>query len=160
MKESSPSDISFRFFRLHRKVHPSFTFTQGGKILDIRHQKLASLWRHMKMKENGSPFLFMASFSSHKNISHPGTSVSVYADGRRVDCLSLQKNTIKLYSTPKGEVRVRVERGRAGIVESSCDHKICCLSPPVSLAGERIICAPNHFLIKINPSPFVDTSIG
>ena len=29
-------------------------------------------------------------------------------------------------------------------------------APPVSLAGERIICAPNHFLLEIHGSRSID----
>ncbi len=33
-------------------------------------------------------------------------------------------------------------------------------TPPVFLAGERIICAPNHFLLEIHGSHSIDTVIG
>ena len=44
--------------------------------------------------------------------------------------------------------------------QSCCRNKICVATAPVALAGERIICAPNHFLLEIEGTPFVDTVIG
>ncbi|MGD8534841.1 MAG: NusG domain II-containing protein, partial [Candidatus Aminicenantes bacterium] len=44
--------------------------------------------------------------------------------------------------------------------EASCHQKICLSHPPVSQAGERVICAPNNFLLEIQGTGLVDTVIG
>jgi hypothetical protein len=55
---------------------------------------------------------------------------------------------------------VRVESGSARVVESPCLHQICRNTPPISLSGERVICAPHHFLLEIQGPSGLDTVIG
>ena len=89
-----------------------------------------------------------------------GEFVSVYQDGRKIAMISLGENVTKSFRARGGRITLRVKNGKAWVSESPCRHKICLHSPPVSIAGERIICAPNHFLLEIKGSPYIDTSIG
>lgn len=157
----SPSqiDLSFSFINLHQKVDPSFTLVRQGTIWDLRSKKLASLWLKMRRNDRPSSLLTIASFKNNPS-SQSGKAVSVYKDGRKIGHLSLKKNSLISYNTEKGPISVRVKDGKAWVQESSCPQKICCFSPPISLAAERIICAPNHFLLEIEGSSFVDTIIG
>lgn len=154
------TNLSFSFSHLRQKVDPSFTLVKAGKICDIRSKGLASLWLQMNRSNNPSSSLTIASFREKKVSIRSGKYVSIYKDGRKTDTIVLKKKALRSYITEKGEVTVRVEDGKAWVFESSCPNKICCFSPPVALAGERIICAPNHFLLEIEGSRFVDTAIG
>jgi hypothetical protein len=89
-----------------------------------------------------------------------GKSISIFNQGKKTDSLSLDKNSIKSYRARQGRITVTVNNRRAWVTDSSCRHKICCLTPPISFAGERIICAPNRFLVEIDRTSLIDTSIG
>lgn len=144
---------------LHR-INPSFTFIKDGNILDIRSRNLSSLWKGMQEDGHRSSLITIACFNTKRQSFPSGHWASVFVDGRQVDRLPLKKKTFKTYLTKQGSVAVEVEGGQAKVSESSCSQKICCLSAPASLCGERIICAPNHFLLEIERSSYVDTSIG
>ncbi len=160
VQKSSRADLTLSFNHLHDKVFPSFTLVKEGKIWDIRPHKLYSLWKGMN--ENGMPssFLTVASFKNRKFVLSSGEFVVVYKDGHKIERISLKKNLSKSYEALLGKINIYLEDGKAWVSESSCSHKVCVASPPVSLAGERIICAPNHFLLEIQGPHSVDTVIG
>lgn len=160
VQKSSQADLTLSFNRLHDRIPPSFTLVKEGRIWDIRPHKLYSLWKNMN--ENGMPssLLTVASLRSRKSVLSSGEFVVVYKDGHRIDRISLKKNLSKSYQALSGKINVCLEDRKAWVSESSCSHKICVASPPVSLAGERIICAPNHFLLEIQGPHSVDTVIG
>jgi hypothetical protein len=85
---------------------------------------------------------------------------SIFVEGFNKDRLPLNMNTEKTYSCHNGKVSVRVYNGKAWVKDSSCRQKICLLSSPASAQGDRIICAPNHFLLEIQGSRLIDTVIG
>lgn len=154
-----PTDFSISFGHLHQKVGPSFSFVKQGRIYDIRSKSLVYLWLNMKESQGSSSFLTIASFQERK-LSLLGRFVSVYRDGRKIGTLDLKNKALKSYSTQGGHVIVKVENGKASVLDSSCPQRICCFSPSISLAGERIICAPNHFLLEVERTAAVDTAIG
>jgi len=153
------SDLSISFRSLKHKIRPSFTMAREGEIWDIRSQRLLSLWKQINKEGPLSSCLTIASFRGSKH-RYTGKSLSVFSQGQKIDSLALDRNKTKLYKGKEGEIAVSVNNGKAWINESSCRHKICCLTPPISYAGERIICAPNRLLIEIDRSDLVDTSIG
>jgi hypothetical protein len=104
--------------------------------------------------------LTLASFKKRKSGISAGEFVSIYKDGRRIEMFPLKESLSKSFRAGRDKITVRLEGGKAWVSESSCRHKICLSSPPVSLAGERIICAPNHFLLEIQGRHSIDTSIG
>ncbi len=150
--------LSFSF--LHKKTLPSFTLIREGRIWDIRSRKLHSLWREINKNHMPSSCLTVASFKSRQSRPLSGDYVSVYKDGRKEEMISLAENITKSYRTRGGKITLRVEGRKTWVSESPCRHKICLSSPPISLAGERIICAPNHFLLEIQGFRYIDTSIG
>jgi len=154
------ADLTISFSHLRQKTLPSFTLIREGRIWDIRSRKLYSLWREMNKNQRPSSCLTIASFKSRQSPPFSGGFVSVYKDGRKIEMISLGENVTKSYRASGGKITLRVENGKAWVSESPCRHKICLHSPPVSVAGERIICAPNHFLLEIKGSPYIDTSIG
>ena len=157
--KSSQPDLSLSFCHLRHRALPSFTFIKEGKVWDLRSRKLYTLWKEMN-RHSPSSWLTIASFNAKRVDPYQGASVSIYLEGQKVESVSLEKNVFKKFQTERGNINVVVEKGRAWVSDSSCRHKICFFTPPVSLAGERIICAPNHFLLEIRGSHCIDTVIG
>ncbi|NIM58285.1 MAG: hypothetical protein GTO16_04995 [Candidatus Aminicenantes bacterium] len=155
----SQPDLALSFRHLRNRAIPSFTFIKGGKVRDLRSRKLRTLWKEMN---NHSPscWLTIAHFNSKGVHPYQGAYASFYIEGQKVGNVSLEKNFFRKFQTERGNINVIVENGKARVSESSCRHKICLLTPPVYLAGERIICVPNHFLLEIQGSHCIDTVIG
>jgi len=153
------SDLSISFRTLQHKIRPSFTLARNGEIWDIRSQRLFSLWKEINRTNNLSSTLTIASFKGPKQ-RIIGKSISIFSQGSKIDSLPLNKNKTSLYQCKTGKISVSVNNGKVWVNDSSCRHKICCLTPPISFAGERIICAPNRFLIEIDRTNLIDTSIG
>ncbi len=160
VQEPVPANLVLSFSRLHHKALPSFTLVREGRVWDIRSQRLFSLWQEMNKNHALSSCLTTISFKNKPLGRSDGKSVSVYSRGRKIATLPIKENLTRSFKTQAGTITARIRNGRAWIAESSCRHKICLHSPPVSLAGERIICAPNHFLLEIERSRSVDTVIG
>ena len=158
----SPVRASFNISidRLQKKVAPSFTLVKQGHVLDIRSKALSSLWARMKASSQPSSLLTTVVFNNQKTLVPPGKKVKVYSEGCVIDEISLCKDTTKTYTNSRGLITVRVEKGKVWIPGASCPHKICCFSPAVSSAGERIICAPNRFFLSVEGPSFIDTAIG
>lgn len=159
VSEASPADLSLSFSPLSQKTLPSFALIKGGSVCDIRSRKLSALWHEMN-SSSPSSILTIVSFKEKNPALFPGSFASIYIDGHKADRVSLKKNLFKSFRTKRGNIAVVVQNGKAWVAESSCPRKICLFTPPVSLAGERIICAPNHFLIEAQSSHSIDTVIG
>lgn len=156
--QSGGVDLNIAFVYLRQPTLPSFSLVKDGKIWDVRSWNLRTLWKEMGQKHRLSSLLTVASLN-RKNSGNRAESAVVYIDGRKRDVLSLNKNIRRSYSSRKGLVTILAANGSARVLESSCRHKICLHSPPVFRSGERIICAPNHFLIEIQGGS-VDTVLG
>jgi len=157
---SSQSDLSLSFHLLQHPTPASFTLVSSGEILDIRSHRLRSLWQEINANQPLSSCLTSASLRTHPGTLAAGETVRIYRDGWRTDELSLKRDRVRSFQTRQGTITVRIQGGEVWIPESSCRHKICCLTPPISYAGERIVCAPNHFLVEICGPGRVDTVIG
>jgi len=160
LSQTSKADLCFSFSSLRQKVSPSFALIKNGRVWDIRSRKLYTLWKEMYCHHPPSSWLTTISLKDTSARIMPGRYASIYIDGKRVESLSLKKNAERSFRTEKGEINLVVKNGRAWVSDSSCHHKICLSVPPVSFFGERIICAPNHFLLEVRGSSAVDTVIG
>jgi hypothetical protein len=154
------ADISISFRLLQHAVQPSFSLVKNDRIWDIRSQKLYSLWKHINSCGSPSRSLTVVTLTKNPRSRLLGESVVVFQSGKLIDSLPLTGSRDKNYKTLSGVIRVHTENESAWISNSPCRHRICLLSPPVSSAGERIICAPNHFMLKIQGPRGVDTVIG
>lgn len=154
------ADLSLSFRSLQHPSPPSFTLIRAGKILDIRTKKLHSLWTEMNQKHPPSSCLTVATLQAPRLGNLPGKLVRIYHNGQVVEEASLKKDRVQNFVAGQGKLTVKIENGKAFIPSSSCPHKICCGAPPVSFSGERIVCAPNHFLLEIQGSGPIDTIIG
>jgi hypothetical protein len=154
------ADWTLAFRPLQRPMAPSFTLVRAGKILDIRTKDLLSLWQGMNKSYALSSVLTIVSRQTNPLGTALGDSVRIYAGGRVVEEISLKKDLIKTFRAKQGEISLKIDQGKAFILSSSCRHKICCSVPPVSFSGERIVCAPNHFLLEVLGPSTIDTIIG
>ena len=155
----SHSDLTLSFSHLSRKACPSFSLVKNGKILDIRTWKLNSLWQSMTRTGSLASLLTVAAFARRPSPLKGDHSIYLYKDGYPIEQLPLKGSWTRQIPTKQGPITVRMHDGQTWITESSCRHKICVSTPPISMAGERIICAPNHFLLEIQ-GRMVDTVIG
>lgn len=156
----SRADFNLSFNHLRQKSSPSFTLIKDGKVWDIRSRKLSSLWKEINKHHASSSGLTTVCFKEKKDRIQPGRLASIYINGKEVESLPLKKNAVKSFRSGKGRITVTVQNGRAWVSDSACRHKICLSHPPVSQAGERVICAPNNFLLEIQGTGLVDTVIG
>jgi len=154
------ADLALSFCDLRRKALPSYTLVKEGNIWDVRARRLHTLWKEMNEKYKPSSCLTVASFQKRKSSIAHGEFVSIYTDGRMRERFPLKEDFTGSFRTKRGNVEVMVEDARAWVAGSSCRHKICLYSSPVFLTGERIICAPNHFLLEIQGARSIDTVIG
>lgn len=153
------ADLGISFSCLQDSARPSFSMVQEGKIQDIRTHSLMRLWQDMN-RLSPSPSLTTLTIRRQQDSRAAAASVSVYQRGRAVARLSLQSDGERTFKASQGNITVSIHNGSASIAESSCRFQICRHSAPVFQAGERIVCAPNHFLLAIEGSGPADTVIG
>jgi hypothetical protein len=158
--KSPEAGLLLSFEPLSQPAAPSFTLIKEGHVRDIRSRGLSGLWKEMNSRGARSACLTVASFRRHPLSERPGRSVAVYADGKRMPSFSLGRDARHRFATRTGEVVIGIEAGRARVLASTCRHKICLASAPVFLAGERIVCAPNRFLLEIEGPRIVDIVTG
>lgn len=157
---ASSSTISFSYRILDRPAFPSFTLIRGGKIQDIRRLNLFGLWKKMNSGLAPSSFLTIASFSTPAQLLRQGQRITIYASGKRVASYALDKDRAESIRTERGRLVISIESGQARVISSPCPHQICVATPPLLYAGERIICAPSHFLMEVEGPSLVDTVTG
>lgn len=153
-------DLTLSFRPLQHPQPPSFTLVRAGKILDVRTKELFSFWREMNEKHPRSSCLTIATLQTRQPGSSPGTFVRIYHNGQVVEEVSLKKDRVQTFWAERGKVTVKIEQGKVFVPSSSCRHKICCSVPPASFSGDRIVCAPNHFLLEVQGPGSIDTIIG
>ncbi|MFQ6070624.1 MAG: NusG domain II-containing protein [Candidatus Aminicenantales bacterium] len=154
------ADLTLSFRSLHQKALQSFTLVREGRVWDVRTRKLLALWEEMSSSHRPSSLLTIASFRKRGFESGRGKRVNIYREGIKIDSLSLQGKSSRSFTASRGVLTVEVEKGKAWVSDSSCRHKICLYTPPVSLAGERIICAPSRMLLEVEGRSGVDTVVG
>jgi hypothetical protein len=152
--------MALSFSLLQSNAGPSFTMVKDGRVIDIRSNKLRALWKKMNQPRSFSTCLTTASLRRSRKPLQQGTSVVVYNGGSKAAVLALDKENLQTFRAREGLITVKIASGKAWVEESSCRNKICVHSQPVSLSGERIICAPNHFMISVIGNNTIDTMIG
>lgn len=158
LHDPSKADVVLSSTSLSVPCRPSFTYVRNGAILDLRSAKLLSLWTSMASLPHSSNLTSIA--LRPKASFRAGQFVSVFVTGRQVDRIPLTDSFSRCFAGARGQVEIRMEKGKAWVAEASCAHKICCSHPPVSLPGERIICAPSQILLNVSAPDSIDTSIG
>ena len=160
VSRTSRADLYFAFNPIRQKIRPSFTLLREGRIWDIRSRKFHPLWKEIHRHHAPSSWLTAVSINNRPQRDIPGSRASVYIDGKCAENLSLKKNSTRSFRTARGQIKIIVDNGQAVVSESSCPNKICLSSFPACRAGDRIICAPNHFMLEVQGSSGPDTVIG
>lgn len=160
-KSSTPgkAELIVGFTLLHTPARPSFTLIQDGRIRDLRSAKLYALWQQMQTwpaVRTLTTLTVNASFPQPQ----PGNTVAVRVGGQVIERLPLSRNIRRSLDTGSGRLTFLVDNGRVRVEESTCRHRVCVASSPVSLAGERIICAPNHFILEVEGRHWLDIIVG
>ncbi len=104
--------------------------------------------------------LTIASLTASFSSLQPGKNIAVRVEGKVIERMSLDQPVRRLFDTGFGRVILRAEEGQAWIEDSTCRHRICLGSSPIKFVGERIICAPNHFLVEIEARSWLDAVVG
>jgi hypothetical protein len=157
---ASGAALALSFQPLARPSLPSFTLIRNGQVCDIRNLNLRQTWEKMNASGALSSCLTVASLELPRRNLAPGKAVAVYADGKKQASLPLSRDRVKSFYTRTGRVVVGIKAGRAMVVSSTCRHQVCLASPPIFLAGERVVCAPRHFLLEVEGPRLVDTVTG
>jgi hypothetical protein len=151
--------LALSFRHLGRPTFPSFTLVKGGKILDLRSSGLSVLWEKICTRGSSSSEMSVVSYRPAFPASGDRTA-SLYINGTKSASLRLDRNGSFLAPVANGLLRISIQDGTASVTESSCGQKICLSSGPIGRPGERIICAPNRFLLEITGRRFPDAVIG
>jgi hypothetical protein len=157
---SGPAAMTISFSSLRKPTPASFTLIRDGRIRDLRRHHLFDLWLEMGRTRRPSACVTTIAFQNGYPAAAPGEWAVLYRDGRLVDRMPLHLSGLRILDSRRGRIVVRIEGGRAGVEESSCRRQICRATPPVSMAGERIVCAPQHFFLEIKGESGLDTVIG
>jgi Uncharacterized protein conserved in bacteria len=88
-------------------------------------------------------------FSGLLRADTPGGVAVVYVDGVEITRLSLLKDTEYRVETEHGYNVVKVEDGKAEIIDADCRDKICAKHKAISLKNESIICLPHKVVVEI-----------
>ncbi|MFQ6083111.1 MAG: NusG domain II-containing protein [Candidatus Aminicenantia bacterium] len=151
--------IKISFHILKESVAPSFTLLRDGRIFDLRRRGFFSLWEKMNEMESSTSWITIVS-KEKRQIAYPGKIVSFFIEGKEVEQIPLSAKYKKAFSCREGKVVVSIKDRQVWVEKSSCRNKICLKTPPAFLEGERIICAPNGFLLEVKGNFHIDTSIG
>lgn len=151
--------VKINFLHLLNPASASFTLIQEGRIRDLRSSHLYFLWQQMQARPKTSSLTIFSAVPSSLAFQ-PGKNLIVRVEGKVVEKLPLNQSIRRTIDTGFGRVIFRVQDGRAWVEDSTCRHKVCLSSLPIRYAHERIICAPNHFLLEIEGQSWLDTVIG
>jgi len=157
---SKPAAMTLSFRAMHGRARPSFSLVRNGRVWDVRTRRLMALWENMNRKPEAATVLTTAAFHRREVSSARGGPLILTRDGARLARIPLDQDSRRTFRGGRGSFTVEVADHRAWIAEASCRHKICMYSPPISLPGERIICAPNRVLLEVSGPGGVDTVIG
>lgn len=153
------ADLRIGFALLHVAARPSFTLIQDGRIRDLRSARLYSLWQQMQSLPAVRSLTVLTGNVSFP-APQPGHTVAVRLGGQIIERLPLNRNIRRSVETGSGRVVLFVENGHVRVADSTCRHQVCVASPAISLAGERIICAPNQCIVEVEGRRWVDTIVG
>lgn len=155
--DPSRAVISLSGSRLNQTAAPSFTLVENGIVRDIRKSRLYSMWKSFQAQNPSRQMTVISFVPEHP---YPGKWAVITRNGHKIDSFPLNQSVTKTYPADGGRITVKARQGKAWVADSSCRRKICRHAAPVFLAGERIICAPNSFMLEIKGREGVDTVIG
>ncbi len=97
--------------------------------------------------------LALASFGGLSLYSKLGTKepeAVVYLEGKEQGRYALSEDTKVKISLENGNYNIlKIQQGKADMVEASCPDKVCVNHRPVSMQGESLVCLPNQVVVEI-----------
>ena len=97
--------------------------------------------------------LALASFgglSLYSKLSTKEPEAVVYLEGKEQGRYALSEDTKVKISLENGNYNIlKIQQGKADMVEASCPDKVCVNHRPVSMQGESLVCLPNQVVVEI-----------
>ncbi|MCR4891682.1 MAG: NusG domain II-containing protein [Lachnospiraceae bacterium] len=82
--------------------------------------------------------------------SAPGREVVVTVDGEVYGTYSLDEDREILIPGARGmNNRLRIQGGRADIIDADCPDKLCVHQKAISRTGETLVCLPNRVVVEV-----------
>lgn len=82
--------------------------------------------------------------------SEGGAYVVVTMDNQEIGRYPLEEDGVyELTGYGGGHNELHVKDGKAFISNATCPDKLCVKQKEISLAGEMLVCLPNHIIVKI-----------
>jgi hypothetical protein len=78
-----------------------------------------------------------------------GSWVVIEVDHKEVERLPLSQNRIVHVTGPIGETEVEIKDGKARVIKSPCNKKLCIKSGYIQYADRFAACLPNRVVVRI-----------
>lgn len=78
-----------------------------------------------------------------------GSWVVIEVDHKEVKRLPLSQNRIVHVTGPIGETEVEIKDGKARVVKSPCNRKLCIKSGYIQYADRFAACLPNRVIVRV-----------
>lgn len=94
--------------------------------------------------------VLIVGFAWHSVTKEGGDFVKVTVNGQLYGTYSLKKDrTVDIVTPEAGRNELKIERGRADMVDASCPDRLCVHQRAVSKAKETIVCLPNKVVVEV-----------
>ena len=104
-------------------------------------------------------FLGVASLFAVKFLTPHSNMVEITVNGESFGCYPLSANRVIDVSTEFGHNRVEIANGAVSVTESDCHNHDCQHFPPISRAGQVIMCLPHRLVISVSGEADDDVDI-
>ena len=78
-----------------------------------------------------------------------GSWVVIEVDHKEVEHLPLSENRIVHVTGPIGETEVEIKDGKARVLKSPCNRKLCIKSGYIQYADRFAACLPNRVIVRV-----------
>ncbi len=78
-----------------------------------------------------------------------GSWVVIEVENKEVERLPLSQNRIVHVTGPIGETEVEIKDGKARVVKSPCNRKLCIKSGYIQYADRFAACLPNRVVVRV-----------
>jgi hypothetical protein len=80
------------------------------------------------------------------------TSVNVFREGHLIARYPIAVNRDVVIDGVTGKLVLRIQNGKARIVDANCPGKICIATGAIRLPSQEIVCIPNRVMITVSSS--------
>lgn len=95
--------------------------------------------------------LAISSFFLYRSLfSDKGAYVEISMNGKKIQTLSLEKNTTFEIKNSEGGINVlHIKNQRAYITSANCTDKLCVHQKAIHMEGESLICLPHKVIVTV-----------